>query len=208
MTDDLRTAQTCQMWHDALEIHSREVGDINAHLKHLYQLVTTRSSDAIVELGVRGGVSTIAWLAGLQITGGRLWAIDLNEAPPHVAHAPQCTFVKGDSTSLDVVERVSDEVTSLYSSADIVFIDTNHDYDLTLRELRLWSPLVGHGGVIVLHDTAVEKFPHHSMQRLPPQPPFPVTQAVDKFLIETRGAFRITYETDHCNGLVILTRLT
>jgi cephalosporin hydroxylase len=61
----------------------------------------------------------------------------------------------------------------------VLFIDTSHAYEHTLWELENWSSKVRPGGVIVCHDTELER-PWD-----PPcpetDPDFPVASAIDKF---------------------------
>jgi hypothetical protein len=62
---------------------------------------------------------------------------------------------------------------------DILFIDTTHHYEHTRWELDNWSKKVRAGGVIVCHDTELQR-PWD-----PPcpetDPDFPVASAIDEF---------------------------
>jgi predicted O-methyltransferase YrrM len=151
--------------------HVRAAGtDVHDHLPRFRALVEATHASHVIELGVRGGASTVAWLAGLERTGGRLWAVDLGDPP--LDH-PRMSFVRGSSVAAGTLAR-------LPLWADVVFIDTDHTYELTLLELSLYAPLVARaGGCLVLHDTNVAAFPHHEAPGYQPQPDYPVAQAVD-----------------------------
>ena len=144
--------------------------DIGEHLPHLRALVEKFNAQHVVELGARSGQSTVAWLAGLQSTGGRLTSVDLDEAPDIGVHA-NWEHIQGDDTDETVLNKVD--------GCDIVFIDTSHHYAHTLWELQTWSCKVRPGGFIVCHDTELQR-PWD-----PPcpetDPDFPVAQAVDEF---------------------------
>ena len=85
----------------------------------------------IVEFGTRGGVSTWAFLDGLP-ESGLMWSVDINECtvPPRVSRDPRWTFVLGDDTD----PAIHDILPAL---ADLVFIDTSHEYEHTAAELQI-----------------------------------------------------------------------
>jgi predicted O-methyltransferase YrrM len=144
--------------------------DIHAHLPALYHYASVGDAQ-IIELGVRGGDSTVAFLAAIQTNGGYLWSCDVN-APPFAnawqTATPQWEFVHGDD--LERFPYAPDQV-------DVVFIDTSHTYHQTVAELDLYHAKVRPGGVILLHDTELRS-PADSPAS---DPPFPVRQAVQEF---------------------------
>lgn len=113
--------------------------DVQAHLPTLYD----HARGAVLELGVRAGVSTAALLAGVEVHGGHVWSVDRDDCAAVFAGHPQWTFLQADSCA-DLEAP---------TALDLLFIDTEHTMDRTLRELRLWGPRVQPGGVILLHDT-------------------------------------------------------
>ena len=141
--------------------------DIVEHLPTFVDLVLELDAKTVVELGTRTGVSTVAWLYALEQTGGRLISVDI-DAQPDLGTYPHWEFIQGDDCSPDVFSRMP-------SQADIVFIDTSHDYQHTVRELNLYRWVVRSGGRIVLHDT---ELPHPEGVN---GPPYPVKRAVTEF---------------------------
>jgi len=119
--------------------------DIFEHLPLFAELAA--EAEVIVELGVRTGVSTVAWLYGLP-KHGRLFSVDI-DPQPDLPDDPRWTFVQGDDTHPDTIAQ-------LPARADIVFIDTSHDYHHTARELELYRWMVKRGGMIICHDTELE----------------------------------------------------
>lgn len=162
----------------------REPSDINEHLPTFVAAVEELNASHVIELGVRYGVSTIAWLSALQGQfGGHLWSVDCSfpvAAPGSTVNLldPQgplgvvdyWTFVLGYDTWSVVLD-------ALPAKADIVFIDTNHVYEETLAELNLYYPRVRWGGRMFLHDTALETTGNATT----PQPPYPVRTAIEEF---------------------------
>ena len=162
--------------------------DIYLHLPRLVELVTRTNAQHVIELGTRTGVSTIAWLYGLEQTGGRLTSIDI-DAKPAIDDHPAWTFIQGDDLDPAIVSKLD--------RADIVFIDTSHLYEQTVHELNLYRWLVKPGGLMVLHDTELPV-----PETAPPgHPLFPVKRAVTEFC-EAEG-----YEWSNvteCWGLAVI----
>jgi cephalosporin hydroxylase len=110
----------------------------------------------VIELGVRYGMSTSAFLAGLERAdrGGQLWSVDIRqpEVPGEWYRCPFWHLFVGDDVSPAAAAFCPQD-------ADLLFIDTSHYYDHTLAELRLYVPKVRPGGLVLLHDTAPDEWP-------------------------------------------------
>jgi predicted O-methyltransferase YrrM len=120
--------------------------DMAPHIATLTKLA--RGCETIVEFGVRGGVSTWALLDGLPETG-LLWSVDIIDCvvPPRVSGDPRWTFIIGDDLDPTVQAQ-------LPLRADLVFIDTSHEYDQTVAELAY--ALTFAPKRIVMHDYVME----------------------------------------------------
>lgn len=154
--------------------------DIREHLPRLVTLVEKLNAQRVCELGVRTGVSTVAWLEGLRRTGGHLWAVDVDECP--IEHR-QMTFVRGDDCDPAVVAQIPDDL-------DIVFVDSSHLHQHTVREIEIYAPKLAPGGAMLFHDVDVEVFEHHPEG----EPPFPVRKAVEQ------AAFERDWDVDWFTG--------
>ena len=141
--------------------------DIHEHLPTFVELAGRLQARHVIELGTRTGVSTIAWLWALNANGGHLTSIDIDKRPDIGEH-DHWTFIQGDDLDPAIV--------SALEPADIVFIDTSHLYDQTVKELNVYRWLVKPGGVIVLHDTELPQ-----PEGAPPRPRYPVKTAVTEF---------------------------
>jgi predicted O-methyltransferase YrrM len=124
----------------------------------------------VLELGVRSGNSTSAFLLAAERRGGHVWSVDtmMPEVPEHWAGSGLWTFICGDDLAVVLPE----------GGFDVVFIDTSHSYAHTLAELRRFVPLVNAGGTVLLHDTLLEHVDGE-------QVPFPVAHALGEFCRET-----------------------
>ena len=139
MADSPRTAQEryCEV--------AAAPSDIQRHLPRLRR----EAHGTVLELGVRGGNSTVALLAGLEERGGTLWSVDVDPESATVfpGHAQWC-FVMADSRD----ERPLVDA-GLPDELDVLFIDTIHTYEQVRDELAVWGHRVVDGGVILFHDT-------------------------------------------------------
>lgn len=165
--------------------------DIQDHLPRLYD-EACRPGVKVIELGVRTGNSTAAFLAAAEAHDGHVWSVDITNphAPRMWTESGRWTLHVGDDLDPAIVAALPDQV-------DIVFIDTSHLYAQTLAELRLYAPKVKPGGVVLLHDTELEA-PHGATAD---DPPFPVAVALRKHA-EANG---MTVEwVSGCNGLGVL----
>jgi predicted O-methyltransferase YrrM len=168
--------QRTQMW-----------SDIQGHLKFLRDTVASESADVVVELGARSGYSTIALLAGLEATGGKLWSVDIEtpQWPDEVWSHPQITFIQGDD--LSVRDQIPHDI-------DVLFIDTSHFYEQTLSELYLYGEFAR---VILMHDTDLQH-PHMA----PLIPAFPVRVAAIQWCEQNGRTFT---EREGSYGLGVIT---
>lgn len=103
---------------------------------HLESLTAAAAeASTIVELGVRGGVSTWALLDGLP-EDGWMWSVDIEECsvPFRVSNDPRWAVWVGDDLDPAVLAFLPEQ-------ADLVFIDTSHEYAHTVAELALAKSL-------------------------------------------------------------------
>jgi hypothetical protein len=132
--------------------------DMAPHIDALTRYAAAEET-SIVEFGVRGGVSTWAMLKGLP-KDGVIYAVDNDPdvyemVPPWVRDDPRLSLVIDDDLRADLPEH-----------ADLVMIDSGHEYEQTLAELARAQALGPE--VILLHDYLYADTPG-------------VRQAVDEF---------------------------
>lgn len=143
--------------------------DIRDHLAYFVETCEELDAKRVIELGVRDGNSTVAWLYGLDKTEGHLWSVDPDGRAVGTIPDDRWTFVYGYDTDQAVIDQLPTQV-------DVVFIDTTHYYQHTLDELELYVPRVRPGGRVLLHDTELE-MPDGAIN----EPAFPVKKAVGEY---------------------------
>jgi hypothetical protein len=113
--------------------------DINEHLPVLRELAERPEVKQVVELGVRDGNSSVAFLAA----GKPLVGVDLEDNPAlseiRQANPPNWSMIFGDSAEVVIPE------------CDLLFIDSNHTSKHLRKELAAHAHKVRH--YIALHDT-------------------------------------------------------
>lgn len=142
----------------ATDLHQWAVAQVDMAPHYPTLTRYAREAQTVVEFGVRGGVSTWALLDGLP-EDGRLYSVDIADCvvPRRVSEDPRWTFIAGDDMDPKVQARLPDH-------ANLVFIDTSHEYEHTVREIEL--ALTFDPARIIFHDYVMP----------------PVQRAVDEFL--------------------------
>ena len=151
--------------------------DIQDEMPYLLRAAEGYQQVRVLEVGVRTGRSTSAFLAACARVGGHLWSVDAAkpEVPLHWHYSGYWTFKQARS------EDVTPELEGWPSSFDIVFLDGDHQMLTVLGELRRFVPYVAPGGLVLCHDT---KLPNVAGQ--PPE----VARALDMFCAEYHLAVR------------------
>lgn len=124
------------------------------HLPFLRDLVEKTDAQQVIEVGVHTGQSTIAFLVGLQKTGGKLWSCDV-EGPKEPIKSLEWmwaagnldlawTFFQGDSSAKETIYQSP-------VGAEIAFIDGAFENRLT--DLMIYGSFIEPGGFVLVHDT-------------------------------------------------------
>jgi predicted O-methyltransferase YrrM len=116
--------------------------DIDMHVPWL----TSVAKGNIFEIGVRTGISTAAFLVGLEMNGGHLFSVDIEEQCGKVLESQDWTFIHDSSRNVDAVKSKIPPV------LDILFVDGDHTYEGTRDDFTNYVPMVRSGGLIICHD--------------------------------------------------------
>lgn len=124
-------------------------------------LVSSSSISRVVQLGHFAGYSTlmIGFCFVNSHSPGRMVSIDLDPkitkyTEAWIERAGLDTKIRlfcGDSADPQLADQAIDE---LEGGPELIFLDSSHAYEHTLRELDLWYPLLEPGGLILLHDVS------------------------------------------------------
>lgn len=118
-------------------------------LWQLLVILSQRPPRVVVEIGVHKGFSMMAWNKAFHPEV--LLGIDDEPVLDHSVNAQLCNAIicenSHDLSSLDNLKtRLGGEL------IDFLFIDGDHTYQGAKLDYDMYSPLVGEGGVIAIHD--------------------------------------------------------
>jgi len=132
---------------------SRHPTAINDHLVTLFIETLTFKPRLIVELGVRGGGSTLALAYAAKLSNADMISVDIEDRsgmlPKDILPPDQWTFVQSDDV------RFAERFPALYPTltVDVLFIDTSHTFEHTVKEINSWFPLLSKTCKVFFHDT-------------------------------------------------------
>lgn len=112
----------------------------------------------ILELGVRGGFSTMGILFTCEENNAHLWSIEIANEENKMdgwdfVLKTQANVREAQLEKYWTLVQCNDLDYECDRQYDLIFIDTNHEYKQTLLELEKFSRFIKIGGVIFLHDT-------------------------------------------------------
>lgn len=134
---------------------SENESDISDHLNFLNLFLELLQPSVIVELGTRGGESTRVFTHYTSNHDCQGYGVDLSPKPNWLTESMNWKhFVSDDCALGNKIEKESKWPDGTpFKLIDLLFIDTSHEYEHTLRELAVWTSLVNSGGWILFHDT-------------------------------------------------------
>lgn len=136
-----------------LEYSNANNTDISSHLPTIFFYAALQNPSIIVEAGVRGGESTIAFKYALEFCTAQIIGIDIEPTSNTIyQQIKNSIFLCMNDLEFDKYFLKNFETNS---KLDVVFIDTSHLYTHTLEEIKLFSPLLNENGIILFHDSNV-----------------------------------------------------
>jgi cephalosporin hydroxylase len=145
------------------------------------EIIYETRPDVVVETGTYRGGSAHFMASVFDLLGhGRITTIDIEdlERPQH----PRITYLSGDSIAPDMVERVKESIGP--DEKVMVILDSAHNRNHVLEEMRAYGPLVKRGQYMVVEDTHINLH----VPQPPPHRPYPrpgPLKAVWDYLAET-----------------------
>ena len=187
--------------------------DINEHLPTLYEYA--KKCESIIELGVRGCISSWAFVNGLLENNSNNKNLLLNDI-----NSCNITSILEATKDLNVnitYEWTNDLNLDIKNNVDLTFIDTWHIYGQLKRELNKFSLVTNK--FIIMHDTVVDEI-HGETVRLnwnaelqSQQTGIPVEEikcglgkAIEEFL-NNNNNWKLRERYYNNNGLTILERI-
>jgi len=180
--------------HAFYESHLRALPVTRNIAEHMDQLASYASkANCIIELGCKQGAgSTRAFNSGFSKNADRVcWlSVDSGDGvlPALQPKIKEWHFVLGDTREAATVEAATRILKECSAEADLVFIDTAHDYDCMKQELDNWVGLVSETCTWLFHDTWMNGEYN------------PMTDAIKEFA-DTHPQWKYVDISKQCNGL-------
>jgi cephalosporin hydroxylase len=154
----------------------------------IYQEILFRTRpDVIVETGTHQGGTThfLACICDL-LGSGRLLSMDIKKIGNPPEHQ-RITYLRGPSVSMEILSTVRDAIKP--GESVMVILDSMHQKDFVMDELRAYAPLVSKGQYLIVEDTNI----NYWWEDFGPGPLY----AVREFLELDEGRdFRIDHEAE------------
>ncbi|MEJ5260499.1 MAG: class I SAM-dependent methyltransferase [Anaerohalosphaeraceae bacterium] len=144
----------------------QELCELEGHLSEkevltlFYFAYFPKEEGSIVEIGSFKGKSTMVLASGLKKAGRaeKVFAVD-----PHLRGSYEVFLenlrVHSVRDTVCPLRMTSEEAAKGWNeSIRLLFVDGSHLYEDVLLDIRLWEPWLVRNGLIIFHDTGVERF--------------------------------------------------
>jgi cephalosporin hydroxylase len=192
-------------------------GDIDEHLETIFTETLLHRPALIVELGVRGGMSTFVFERAAGLCNAWILSVDVDDCSFASSH-PRWMFVRSDDVSFAGKFKEFSKQRGTPEEVDLLFIDTSHLYEHTVQEIEAWFPLLSGRAKVIFHDTNLKLIGgrRDGCFQLSWDNHRGVARAIERYLgcdldmnrafIRHIGPWLVRHQP-HCNGLTILDRL-
>ncbi|MEW6386417.1 MAG: class I SAM-dependent methyltransferase [Thermodesulfobacteriota bacterium] len=140
-----------------IKARSRKRTSINEHLETLFLESLSLKPKLIVELGVGGGESTFVLARVARLCGSLLVSLDINDRS-HVSDYPDWVFIQQDDVAFAREFAGWCQKQGVEPRIDVLFIDTSHYFDHTLKEIEAYFPFLADHAKVFFHDTNLSNF--------------------------------------------------
>jgi predicted O-methyltransferase YrrM len=127
--------------------YNRSSDGTDSHLITCFSMAISIKAERILELGVRGGNATLAFLTAARQTGGFVESVDLSPTDFKCPEEFKPSWKFYQSDSIEFLGNIPEGL--VY---DLVFVDDWHSYEHVASELELLTPHVNKSSIVLLHD--------------------------------------------------------
>ncbi len=121
------------------------------------EIIYETKPDVLIETGTRTGGGAYYYASILDLVkAGRVITVDIEDYPNKPNH-PRITYLTGSSTSDAVIGAIRGFIKP--GEKVMVILDSSHNKEHVLEELRLYAPLVASGCYLVVQDTHLNGHP-------------------------------------------------
>lgn len=154
----------------------------------LQEIIFTTRPRYIIEIGVAWGGSLLFYSTLMEVLGGEgIIGVDIYipddlkaRLSSHGSLSRRMTLIEGSSTEDAAVNRVKQIIGGCREV--MILLDSHHTHAHVLKELQLYSPLVGKGHYLVCGDTIVNDIPEQKHRTRPWGPGNNPKTALNEFL--------------------------
>lgn len=158
----------------------------------LQEIIFRTRPEFIIEVGVAWGGSLLFYSTLLEVLGGgEIIGVDVfipddlkQRLNSHGKLSERIHLINGSSIEQETVDKVK-EITG-DSRKTMILLDSNHTHEHVLKELQLYSPLVGKGYFLICGDTIVEDIPEQDYRDRPWGPGNNPKTALHAFMQDSR----------------------
>ncbi len=132
---------------------SRTPTDISDHLETIFTESLQVQPNLIVELGVGPGQSTFVFERVAKLSGSSFVSVDVRSETSRATLWSGWFFVERDDVEFAGEFRQWAQGKGINPLIDVLFIDTSHTYDHTVKEIKAWFPMLSDKAKVFFHDT-------------------------------------------------------
>ncbi len=143
-----------QSYKELLALSNNRDTDFSSHIPPLFCHCILNNPDVIVESGIRwGDGSTIAFAKAMQLLKNtHLIGLDIEDCSRHYIHIQNSHFLLMNDVQFPSYFKTMHLPKKLI---DMVFIDTSHQYEHTLQEIKAFNTVLAQQGLFIFHDSNV-----------------------------------------------------
>ncbi len=130
--------------------HGVEIKKCPLDLWIYQEIIQETKPDVLIETGTWRGGSAYFFASIFELFGkGRVLTVDIEKFP--VPEHDRISYLVGSSTAPEIVEQFKNSIQE--GETVMVALDSNHEKEHVLNELRIYSELVSVGSYLVVEDT-------------------------------------------------------
>ncbi len=202
---------------DEIRQFAAKPSDIDEHLELMFTETLLLKPKLVVELGVRDGASTFVFERAAALCSAALVSVDIDDCS-EVSRYSRWHFFRGDDVAFAALFHDFCRLRNIAPSIDLLFIDTSHYYEHTVREIESWFPLLSPRAKVMFHDTnmSIAGCRRDGCIQLSWNNHRGVTRAIEEHLhtsideanevVQYAGGWLIRH-VPYCNGFTILDRV-
>jgi len=161
-------------------VYAAHLSNPQSDIGHYLPFLREHGKGNILEIGVRGGASTAAFLLGLDVNGGHLYSVDTEDCRVFAPHA-NWSFLRANSRDHETVFAFAP------AELDVLFIDGDHSREGYTNDLHTYSKIVRPGGLIISHDIDTSSNPNYTIENgYPEAPSEAIREEYFKFAVDNR----------------------